>query len=117
MKYPSRAFEELGTIDLCDDRDINTCIEEVMTINEEANFEELPLDEPTFELKTLPSTLKYAFLDTEQAKLVIISSPLEVLWHNDQAIGWTLAGLRGLDPSLCTHRIFLVDESKPAKEA
>ena len=55
----------ISAINLFDDEDINAHIEEVMTINEEANFEELPLDEPTFELKTLPSTLKYAFHDTE----------------------------------------------------
>ena len=65
MKYPSQAFEDLGTIDLFDDQDIETCIEEVMTINEEADFKELPLDEPTGELKPLPSTLKYAFLDSQ----------------------------------------------------
>ena len=74
MKYPSQAFKDLGTIDLFDDQDIETCIEEVMTINEEAEFMELPLDEPMEELKPLPSTLKYAFLDSQQVKLVIISS-------------------------------------------
>ena len=76
MKYPSRASEELGAIDFSDDQDIDVYIEEVMMIDEEANFEELPMDEPTLELKTLPSTLKYAFLDTEKAKPVIISSHL-----------------------------------------
>ena len=45
-----------------------------MMIDEEPNFEELPMDESTLELKNLLSTLKYAFLDTEQAKPVIISS-------------------------------------------
>ena len=74
IKYPSRASKELGTIDFSDDHDIDAYIEEVMMIDEEAKFEELPLDEPPLELKTLPSTLKYAFLDTEQVKLVIISS-------------------------------------------
>ena len=49
MKYPSQAFEDLGAIDLFDDQDIETCIEEVMTINEEADFKELPLDELTGE--------------------------------------------------------------------
>ena len=126
MKYPSQAFEDLGAIDLFDDQDIKTCIEEVMTINEEADFKELPLDEPTRELKPLPSTLKYAFLDSQQVKLVIISFQLNeeqekrllnVLRRNEQAIGWTPADLRGLDPSLCTHRIFLEDESRPVREA
>ena len=71
MKYPSQAFEDLGAINL-----FETCIEEVTTINEEAEFKELALDELIEELKPLPSTLKYAFLDTQHAKLVIISSQL-----------------------------------------
>ena len=48
-----------------------------MIINEEANFKKLPLDEPTLELKTLPFTLKYAFLHKQWAKPVIISSQLD----------------------------------------
>ena len=95
-------------------------------IDEDARYEELPMDEPTLELKTLPSTLKYAFLDEEKAKPVIILSKLdinqekqllEVLRWNEDAIGWTLTNLKGLDPSLCTHRIFLEDESRPVREA
>ena len=126
MKYPSRASEDLGAIDFTDDQDIDTCVEEVMMIDEEARYEELPMDEPTLELKTLPSTLKYAFLDEEKVKPMIISSTLdikqeekllEVLKKNKEAIGWTLADLKGLDPTLCTHRIFLEDESRPVKEA
>ena len=66
IKYPSRASEELGTIDFFDDQDIDAYIEEVMMINEEINFEELSMDEPTLELKSLSSTLKYVFLDKEQ---------------------------------------------------
>ena len=124
MKYPSRAFEDLGAIDFADDQDIDTCIEEVMMIDEEAKYEELSIDEPTLELKTLLSTLKYAFLDDEKAKPVIISSKLdmkqeeqllEVLRKNKKAIGWTLTDLKGLEPSLCTHRIFLEDESRPVR--
>ena len=126
MKYPSRASEDLGAIDFADDQDIDARVEEVMMIDEEARYEELPMDEPTLELKTLPSTLKYAFLDEEKAKPVIISSTvdikqekrlLEVWKKNKEAIGWTLTDLKGLDPSLCTHRIFLEDESSPVREA
>ena len=78
MKYPSRASEDLGAIDFADDQDIDACVEEVMMIDEEAKYEELPMDEPTLELKTLPSTLKYAFLDEEKEKPVIISSKLDI---------------------------------------
>ena len=72
IKYPSRVFEDLGTIDFANDHDIDTCVEEVMMIDKEARFEELPMYEPTLELKTLLSTLKYAFLDEEKTKPVII---------------------------------------------
>ena len=84
------------------------------------------MDEPSLELKTLPSTLKYALLDEEKEKPVIISSKqdikqekqlLDVLRRNEEAIGWTLTELKGLDPSLCTHRIFLQDESRPVRKA
>ena len=77
MKYPSRASEDLGTIDFADDQNIDVCIGAVMIIDEETRYEELPMDEPSLELKTLPSTLKYAFLDEEKAKPVIISSKLD----------------------------------------
>ena len=126
MKYPSRASEDLGAIDFVDDQEIDTSVEEVMMIDEKARYEELPMEEPTLELKTLPSTVKYAFLDEEKAKPIIISSKLdmnqeeqllEVLRRNEEAIGWTLTNLKGLDPSLCTHRIFLEDESRPIREA
>ena len=126
MKYPSQAFEDLGAIDFADDQDIDACIEEVMMINEEEKFEELPKDEPSLDLKALLSTLKYASLDEEKAKPVTISSKLdmkqeeqllEVLRQNEETIEWTLTDLKGLDPSLCTHRIFLEDESRPVTEA
>ena len=126
MKYPLQASDDLGAIDFADDQDIDACVEEVMMIDEEARFEELPMDEPSLELRTLPSTLKYAFIDEEKAKTVIISSKLdmkqeeqllEVLRQNEEAIGWTLTDLKGLDPPLSTHRIFLEDESRPVKEA
>ena len=78
MKYPSRASEDLGAIDFANDHDINACVEEVMMINEEARYDELPMEDPTLELKTLPSTQKYAVFDEEKAKLMIISSTLDI---------------------------------------
>ena len=49
MKYPSRASEDLGTIDFTNDRDIDAYVEEIMIINEKARIEELPMDESTLE--------------------------------------------------------------------
>ncbi|MCI62549.1 hypothetical protein A2U01_0083806, partial [Trifolium medium] len=55
------------------------------------------------ELKTLPSHLKYAFLEGDDTKPVIISSSLslqeekeliEVLKVNKEAIGWALSDLK-----------------------
>ena len=116
----------MGAIDFVNDQDIDACVEEVMMIDEEARFEELPMDEPSLELKTLQSTLKSAFFDEEKAKPVIISSKLDikkekklldVLRWNEEAIGWTLKKIKGLHPSLCTHHIFQEDESRPVREA
>ena len=66
MKKPSRASEDLSAIDFADDQDLDACVEEVMMIDEEARYDKLLMDEPTLELKTLPSTLTYAFLDEEK---------------------------------------------------
>ena len=45
MKYLSRGFEDLGAIDFADDQDIDACVEEVMMIDKEARYEELPMEE------------------------------------------------------------------------
>ena len=94
-------------------------------------FEELEDDlfsssETAPELKPLPSTLKYAFLDHHCDNPVIISSRLDqdqeerllvVLRGKKEAIRWNLADLKGIDHSLCTHRIFPKEDSRPSKEA
>ena len=49
-----------------------------MMIDEEAWYEELPMEEPTLELNTLPSALKYAFVDEEKAKPIIILYKLDM---------------------------------------
>ena len=102
-----------------------------MTTIEDGSFEEpeddlFPCSEMTPELKPLPSTLKYAFLDHQCANPMIISSQLDkdqeerllaVLRGRKEAIGWNLLDLKGIDPSFCTHRIFLEEDSRPSKEA
>ena len=35
----------------------------------------------------------------------------------NEAIGWNLSDLKGIDPSLCTHRIFLEEDSCPSRQA
>jgi hypothetical protein len=42
---------------------------------------------------------------------------ISVLKEHKEAIGWTIADLKGIDPSICMHRIHLEDDVKPSWEA
>ena len=77
---------------------------------------------PIFELKTLPGTLKYAYLDEKKIYPIIISSNLSgkeeerllsVLRKHHAAIGYTLDDLKGISLVLCQHRINLGPDAKP----
>ena len=81
---------------------------------------------PKMEQKPLPSHLKYTYLGEESTLPVIISSSLtameeekllRVLRDHKQALGWSLADLKGISPSMCMHRILLEDSHKPSVEA
>ncbi|KAM1077538.1 hypothetical protein ACFX19_025318 [Malus domestica] len=81
---------------------------------------------PTLELKPLPSHLKYVFLGDDEALPVIISSTVmaqeedklvRVLREYKTAIGWTLADIKAISPTICMHRILLDERSKSSKEA
>ena len=74
------------------------------------------------ELKQLPSNLKYAFLGVNETLPVIIASDLEeekenrllrILQEHKAAIGWTIADIKGISPTVCMHRILLEDDAKP----
>ena len=69
-----------------------------------------PKGDPVFELKPLPDTLKYAYLDEKEIYLVIISANLseheekkllKILKKHRAAIGYTLDDLKGISPTLC----------------
>ena len=42
---------------------------------------------------------------------------LKILRENKEAIGWVIADIKGISPSIIEHRIHLVDEAKPTREA
>ena len=42
---------------------------------------------------------------------------LAVLRGRKETIGWNLSDLKGIDPSLCNHLIFLEEDSRPSREA
>ena len=75
---------------------------------------------------TLPRNLKYAYLGVESTLPVIFSASLtalekekllRVLQDHKHALGWSLADLKGIRPSMCMHRILLEDGHKPSVEA
>ena len=74
----------------------------------------------------LPTHLRYAYLGVASTLAVIISSSLshteeerllKVLREHKEAVGWSLADIKGIKPSMCMHRILLEDDSKPSMEA
>lgn len=81
---------------------------------------------PTLELKPFPPHLRYAYLGEVSTLPVIISAQLtevqesqmlKVLRKFKKAIGWTLADIKGINPSFCMHKILLEDSSKNSVEA
>ncbi|KAI5343486.1 hypothetical protein L3X38_011362 [Prunus dulcis] len=80
---------------------------------------------PKLDLKPLPSHLKYAYLAEFETLPVIIASdltPLEkdklirVLKEFKSAIGWSIADIKGISPTMCMHRILLEEGAKPTHE-
>ena len=83
---------------------------------EQLDFNDIPtqtpsiLEAPEFELKPLPSHLKYAYLMEGEKLPVTISSNLsseqedrlvDLLKDHKKTFGWTIADIRGISPSLC----------------
>ena len=81
---------------------------------------------PIMEEKKLPNHLRYAYLGEESTLPIIISSSLsnmeeekllKTLKKHKEAIGWSLADIKGIRPSMCMHRILLEEDSKPTVDA
>ena len=84
----------------------------------------MPSD-PSIELKPLPSGLRYVFLDDNRETPVIISDKLSqeetqklvaILERHKAAIGYSLQDLKGISPTLYTHRIPIDPDSSPSRE-
>ena len=97
--------------------------EEVLSLlTEEDRKQEDISDSHMPELKPLPVELKYASLEENYQCPVVISSllnasqessQLHILRENKQAIGWKFSDLKGIDPLVCTHHIYLEGEARP----
>ena len=76
-------------------------------------------------LKELPKHLKYAFIESEKAKPVIISVALieheeqkllEIMRKYKEEIAWLIEDLKGISPFICMHKIRLEDNAKTSIE-
>jgi hypothetical protein len=83
------------------------------------------LQAPELELKPLPDNLKYVFIGDNNTLPVIIAKGLtsaqeeklvKLLCDHKTAIGWTLADIKGISPSMCMHHILLEDNAKSTRE-
>ncbi|XP_059591933.1 uncharacterized protein LOC132253563 [Vitis vinifera] len=91
--------------------------------DEESKKEEVEISKP--ELKPLPHGLKYVYLEANEEKPVVISATLteeqemkllKVLKENQRAIGWSISDLKGINPLICTHHIYLEENAKPVRQ-
>ncbi|XP_057785198.1 uncharacterized protein LOC131002746 [Salvia miltiorrhiza] len=80
---------------------------------------------PKLELKSLPKHLKYIFLGENDTLPVIINSELtpedeskvkKTLGKYKEAIGWTLADIKGISPTVCMHHILLEEDATPVRD-
>ncbi|WKA12910.1 hypothetical protein VitviT2T_030253 [Vitis vinifera] len=69
--------------------------------------------------------LKYAYLEENKQSPVVISSfltttqedcLLEILSRCKKAIGWKISYLKGINPLVCTHHIYMEEEVKPVRQ-
>ena len=69
--------------------------------------------------------MKYVFLGPYETLLVIVASDLNdrqeehlltILKSYKGAIGWTMADLKGISPSMVQHHIYLEEEATPTRD-
>ncbi len=92
-----------------------------------ANHTNFPsaIQPPDLELKPLLDHLKYAYLGDAEKLPVIISAKLTepeeeklmvILKDNEEAIGWTMADIKGIPDTFCTHSIHVDPDHKPIRQ-
>ena len=97
--------------------------EEILPLfNEEETQKSVKEEPPKLILKSLPTELKYAYLEENKQSPVVISSSLtttqegclfEILRRCKKVIGWKISDLKGINLSVCTHHIYMEEEAKP----
>nr|CAN80119.1 hypothetical protein VITISV_005871 [Vitis vinifera] len=100
--------------------------EEILPLfNEEETQRPAKEEPPKLILKPLPTKLKHAYLEDNKKCPVVISLALtihqedcllEALRRCKKAIGWQNFDLKGINPLVCTHHIYMEDETKPVRQ-
>jgi len=108
------------------EKDAKKFIEEVDDSTEPVDISEFESPpRPLIELKPLSAGLRYAFLHGDPQSPVIISDKLSeeesarlitVLEKHRTVLGYSLEDLKGISPTLCTHRIHLDPTFTPSRE-
>ncbi|KAK4733810.1 hypothetical protein R3W88_008071 [Solanum pinnatisectum] len=129
MNFKSDGIEEydelVAALDMCEYRSKQKKLEVDMK-NHESPLARPSVEEmPKLELKALPSHLRYVFLGKDDTLPVIITSDLNgrqveclvtVLKRFKRAIGWTIANIIGIPPSICSYKIQLMPDHRPSIE-
>ena len=113
-----RGCEQNFSVDARESQPIN------LDANSEPSFSSIE-SPPPLELKPLSDSLKYVFLGPNKTLPVIIAADLtleqevqliEVLRDHQAAIGWSIADLKGISPSLCMHHIYIEVDAKSVRD-
>ena len=108
-------------------------IETVLSLNEgsandlssEMKVQEAEKSSEGLILKELPMHLKYTFLEEEKSKPIIITVDLtlekekkvmEILRKHKEAIAWSVEDLKGINLSICMHKILMEENARTSIE-
>ena len=114
VEFLNSNFESKEAVLSIDKNIIEKCINE-------KKAKEIEISSKGLTFKELPRHLKYAFLEPEKEKPVIISPALiehkeqkllETLRKYKEAIFWSIEYLKGISPSICMHKILFEDNTK-----
>ena len=100
--------------------------EEILHLfKEEETQEAIKEETPKLILKPLSMELKYAYLEENKQSPIVISSSLtntqedcllKILKRCKKAIGWKISDLKGINPLVCTHHIYMEEDAKPVRQ-